>query len=977
MSTRPVSSSAPRGYILLLVMMLAALLSAGLVVMLIQVEKTANTGGKMLQRKQTFYQADGVQRTVVALADQFLSSNPEPTQAELDAYFNATLKSTITPAGYDLEQLAIETGAPARADIPNGPFRGMTSRQIPISIGLRLRDQANYTAAEQTADVVLGQLSVFQFYIFADTWAHDHPGPTMNWTGRAHSNYGWCLAGNSGLTVDWVTTSGEIYKNGDSHCTYNHSGSNTLKVRLADNSTVSIGSSDDHGCTNCKSSGKNWKQWTDEDLEGRLQDSSHGVNPLRLPISGDPHSQAGWNSSLRYCDAADAPNFNNCTYKNGSDPDAGKSANSRFVIDPVRSQDTGDIRNQKFAFKADIRIVNGVWYIKEDGWTWPGKPIWSDHPGNHTELDLEGIEGIAGVGQTDINSLQTWGNAEADVPDRFSYYGTHQNGVGVMKMTYDPSTDAPAVVSYGPIHRKDHGSGDLYWYPGHYVGKTSSTSSGEFARSTLGACPATYDELDDQCGDSTEGCLVDASGLTGDRARCEQSLGVLPKVDLDVHAALLNGSRSGYRSPQTERTGWAESSSNTGNKDSKFKSDRGKMLPLNFDVAAFQAALADCTGSELGSYFPGTCNGSGREFNGVVYITNTWDGAMDGFGKTEAAQGHPQEWPRQGSFNDTVPGLSGGESADYQELRKLYPWLVDYTDPANPTSSAINQPLPTVTFNTSDSNDNRRGAVSNHALLYNLCSTSLAGRPFEELGAPGIPTSTNAFTIPDCARYNYDVDTNPIRARTNIVRVINARYVNPKVNRNVAGGKITVKSGILPKGLTIATNLPMWSVGKINIDTNPDELDETDSNYHFVPFLLANDRLAAASDNWEDDEAPWTDMAADSTHYNKRNGSAMTFNAEVFTGWMPATSGNSSGGIHNLIRHVEKMSSYRIRGSLVIGFASVYSQEDFLCCGGTDEYTYSAPSRDFGFDEHLNTLENQPPGSPRYTVSATQAWTNE
>ena len=38
---------------------------------------------------------------------------------------------------------------------------------------------------------------------------------------------------------------------------------------------------------------------------------------------------------------------------------------------------------------------------------------------------------------------------------------------------------------------------------------------------------------------------------------------------------------------------------------------RSRLLPINFDVAAFIGALKTCTNKELGSYFPGSCSGGG------------------------------------------------------------------------------------------------------------------------------------------------------------------------------------------------------------------------------------------------------------------------------------------------------------------------------------------------------------------------------
>mgnify|MGYP001174558050 CR=1 FL=1 len=61
----------------------------------------------------------------------------------------------------------------------------------------------------------------------------------------------------------------------------------------------------------------------------------------------------------------------------------------RALVEPVYQHtlfsDPEDIRLQKLATKADIRIINGIWFVRNeprgDETNWPGIPVWSDHHG--------------------------------------------------------------------------------------------------------------------------------------------------------------------------------------------------------------------------------------------------------------------------------------------------------------------------------------------------------------------------------------------------------------------------------------------------------------------------------------------------------------------------------------------------------------------------------------------------------------------
>jgi hypothetical protein len=170
-------------------------------------------------------------------------------------------------------------------------------------------------------------------------------------------------------------------------------------------------------------------------------------------------------------------------------------------------------------------------------------------------------------------------------------------------------------------------------------------------------------------------------------------------------------------------------------------------------------------------------------------------------------------------------------------------------------------------------------------------------------------------------------------------------------------------------------------MGNANVDTTPQRLaiDPLPANDHFVPFLVAGDRFYRFSRDWNDGLANWVQpMDA-----NVRVGVETTQNNEILAGWNPTPStplsghDHSSDGVEDFPRYLECWSgTMRYSGSIVIGFASVLTRSG-ANNGEGDARTSTAcfPSRDEGYDFHLEDPRNQPPGAPQILAQSTTSWT--
>lgn len=171
------------------------------------------------------------------------------------------------------------------------------------------------------------------------------------------------------------------------------------------------------------------------------------------------------------------------------------------------------------------------------------------------------------------------------------------------------------------------------------------------------------------------------------------------------------------------------------------------------------------------------------------------------------------------------------------------------------------------------------------------------------------------------------------------------------------------------KGLTLATNAPLYTVGHMNADgsshTNdanvPDDSDEP-------PAAFVSDSITVLSENWYGSDSNRTYSNRSNT--KKRKGTYTEFAAAILTGLKPTvpedspnmpSRGAQSGGAHNFPRFLEKWNNtLTIRGSLVALFESEVHRQ---AMPSNFSHYYSPPTRDWGFNDNFRN-GNYPPGAP-------------
>jgi hypothetical protein len=1058
------NSRPARGYALLLVLMVLALISVGISTLLASQQGSAQTTGSMIERRRVFYACDGIGRAATVLAQSYMSTSAPSTQGLIDFICTAggggccattTDTSTnptagtceavpganktrleqdpagsgpsalglITPDGFKIAELDFKSQASACtsnaqcpsgtceggfcrtvAPLASGPFSGMTSRQDTLSFSITAEHRATTQFRCSTSQTLtLGKIAMFQFFLFSDNAYTDwDPNLVMRPSGRVHTNGNLGVGGS--LRIARLTSSGNV------GCIDTPPGVNTTcnetDVLIAKTANPTMTNDLDFAAFSRTAS--SWQTAAITTYAGNAQDAAHGVPRLQLPIVELPSVQRGY-------DAANAvtANVNQATV-NGVQR---SFPNSRVLVDPVLALDSPQIRRQKFAHQADIRIINGAWFLKNplDANDWPGVAIWSDHS-RHIQRANEEFVAVASrnIGQQGLNGLSStapasWGTNRP--PQRFSYYGVQLGGTLLSRdlgSASSPLQRAPpmqtSVISYGTLFR-DASAGEhaAVWRPG--------------VRTLVNGTAEAWCEANPGVG-FQKAAVLDAlsvgSGVPG--AACTTPP---PSMTAPTEAAaLLAATRSGFRDGFAERLACGTDDAVVGNPsgcggtpDADRDRRRGNLLPMNFDVHAFQEALADTTPGELGSYFcrptETTCTAfMGRPFNGIVYLAAPYPGSEGGYG-ADGGTGAPAQLPIPGRRHTDTGALEPGQLFGVNHANHI-----DATglaaSPASRADTAAADDLPAPVWSTTaavpllidhgddDDGDDGINDIGQYeelrddevaALPYPLCSD---GALDEALTSGGY-----VFKRPNCE----DPST---YTRINAIRVINARRINSNASPTVlppiadagslpafatAPALSTAAVGQLPLGLSIVSNLPVYVVGDVNLTS--DAYAAPTSTLPWVPVLVGGDVVHVLSNAWDDQNARW----AVSNGLQTRRASVTRYHMAMLGGWgmsVGTSTNQRSGGVHNFPRALEDWSSGSagdcrgvadfsdgcptlIHGSMVIGFARVYTSWPFV--EADDDIGRRAPRRNWDYDQHLDHVDRQPPGAPLFDVTAVREWT--
>ena len=137
---------------------------------------------------------------------------------------------------------------------------------------------------------------------------------------------------------------------------------------------------------------------------------------------------------------------------------------------------------------------------------------------------------------------------------------------------------------------------------------------------------------------------------------------------------------------------------------------------------------------------------------------------------------------------------------------------------------------------------------------------------------------------------------------------------------------------------------------------------------HAASAVIA-DGASFLSKDWEDWRSyryPTTrnDRVADTSFYRIAVCAGKNKNWPHPSGWTTEQDYGLDGGTHNFLRYLERWSGqdFNYRGSLVSLYYSEYASGIYKCC----DTVYSPPVRNYAFDTDFLTVDQLPPGTPRF-----------
>jgi len=1014
------------GYTLPTVLAMAALLSVSVSVMFSALVSASRSSGDMLRRRKAFYACDGLARSVTSRAQQYMAIDSTPTSAELRTYVcGGTCPgsvSSLLPANYSVTSFTVDTVGASEASVPlpSGPFKGMNARLDTIEMAVEAEHNTMGYRCETAQTVSLGKVALFQFYVFGDTYFDGHPGPTMTLEGRAHINYDACLGGN--IRASKVTSAGSLWAGGNGNCRYNIW--NGVRIRDGGGTYVSFNTGND-------SSVAGWHDRALTTWDGNALDEAHDVPKLRPPVTGDPVTQLG-------AHAQNAKNEETTGGTGGQAASEDNSQNLRFLVDPVRAADSTDVREQRFSWLADIRIINGTWY-KNDG-TFPGKAIWSDHPGrfnlanNAMQLGMT-LQGSQ-QGQRDINDANGYGTT----PMRYSLYSfgnTNATQTQLVRGTAGGINAPMPVISYGTLERQTIADANNtthttpFWRTASWVTKElcpqrlvqvpldplfaavggavpTNVSTLLGAGNTILAARAQnhgtnpYEGASIDPGASPAGMVPspiwNENTVTHSNYRSMYSgvnAGTCTNgVQLTSGDVILNASRGGFF--DGHRGGMYSNMADT--------QYRAQVLPVNFDVEAFEQAMITTTGGELGSHFSG-----GNDFNGIVWISYPYPGMLNGMqsGGDRAnvvvanmqgdgtVMGAIPSGTHTGNPMGAPPLITGRSILNNATLG--YGGLLSIPDAiAFADTNGLLAPLPADTID----------IAAGHARGISAADFTPSSASAQDVFATHVPsinishfthnhhnTTQNELPFPLCTNDAglLTAGRDPVTNRSNYARFgpsgqFHVSRCSDYIPANAAatgtpgtvGGWITgvrvmngrnLNSSVFKKGLSIITNMPVYVLGDMNNDSTPfsDETLPASGSGEWIPLLIGGDVMYHMSNAWVDNRANWATYSRE----NDRRAIVTTFNIAELIGWVPSHGGVGGTRFHNLQGYLEDWGgvNHNINGSVAIGWKAVVNRNNRTSGGA---YAYTPPYRNWSFDTNYQYFVNQPPGTPTFDVAATR-----
>jgi len=263
------------------------------------------------QGKEAFYAAEGGIVYAKKELQGILATTPVPTSDQL-----AAINAPLVP-GFNFDSFSIvATGPPTTVTLTSGPYASLNSISTPYTITVQASGINTDSGTVRLSQILQDQqIPLFQFGVYYNDDLEIFPGPTMNFNGRVHSNANVYLGGQA-IVDSSISSAGAIFrcrKDNSSDC-------DSAQIQTPSDDLIDL--SYDH-------TDPDWVSRAYSDWGGLVRDMAHGVRELNLPI------------------------------ETGDLMDLIKPGDT---IDPASSSESQSLKNSRFYWKAELRILDGIPY---------------------------------------------------------------------------------------------------------------------------------------------------------------------------------------------------------------------------------------------------------------------------------------------------------------------------------------------------------------------------------------------------------------------------------------------------------------------------------------------------------------------------------------------------------------------------------------------------------------------------------------
>jgi hypothetical protein len=333
--------------------------------------------GYELNSSSALYAAEaGLEAAAASLRQQYDNFGVPPTTLPDD---------TLTLGNFGVRYVVTKPGGTTSKVLTSGAYKGLysLSDEYDIVAVAASTNQRAKTTLKMTVDASV--VPVYQFAVFYNGDLEIAPGPAMTLGGRVHSNANMYLASENTLRIDsYTTAAGNVF-----HGRHPNSGMGSANgdVEIKDASGT---------YRNMKNADGTWldspdADWVDQSISrwnGKVEDASHGMTELNLPVvsSGQPVDMINPSGG-------------------GSNPDS-------------------------YETKSGLKIVNGVAYWKRPDSTWQNVTADLTAAGVITARTFKDSRENKTVNSTDIDISKL--NTSAYWPTNGIIYTSNTSGSNLM-----------------------------------------------------------------------------------------------------------------------------------------------------------------------------------------------------------------------------------------------------------------------------------------------------------------------------------------------------------------------------------------------------------------------------------------------------------------------------------------------------------------------------------------------------------------